>query len=140
MDYVNEYLKAHPRSRQTPTAPRMRCADGTHLSVQASPSHYCLPRDYDGPYSLVEVWCITGPRGKIITPRWGGDKDEPHGFVPVAKVNAFIKRHGGLAKMTERLPAPLGEDIQFRPLKSDDVLGSDPVLQGLTWSPVEEGC
>ena len=93
-DYVNEYLATARR----PIAEHMRCADGTKLSVQASRGHYSKPRSDTGPWTHVEVWCVTGPSGMSIRlPSWGdGGQDDPYAYVPVEKVNAFIERHGGL--------------------------------------------
>lgn len=95
-DYVNEYLA----KAQRPVAPHMRCADGTKLSVQASRGHYSKPRSDTGPWTHVEVWCITGPKGNNVRPttwaEWYNGSCDPYSYVPIEKVNAFIKRHGGL--------------------------------------------
>lgn len=37
------------------TVPAIECADGFTMSVQASRSHYCTPRNDVGPYTAVEV-------------------------------------------------------------------------------------
>jgi hypothetical protein len=38
-----------------PLRPSMVLKDGTVLSVQASETHYCEPRENDGPYTAVEI-------------------------------------------------------------------------------------
>jgi hypothetical protein len=84
-------------------APRTVCKDGTSLSVQASGTHHCLPRDHDGPYTHVEVGYLQGPDGKERTaPRsWSeygagdGVSSSVFCYVPVELVERFIKRHGG---------------------------------------------
>lgn len=71
------------------------CADGTSLSVQASENHYCTPRDNQGPYSEVEVWCISPmPEPGLIT-EFDYSPDEPSGYVPIEAVAQFIDAHGG---------------------------------------------
>lgn len=101
-DYVNDWLesqKVGKTGHSRAVVRRVTCKDGTKLSVQASAMHYCSPEDDDGPWSSVEVWHIEGPTGRAIYPRsfGGGGRDDPWGWVPVALVNLFIKRHGGLA-------------------------------------------
>lgn len=107
-------------------APRIRCADGFDLSVQASWGHYCL--DADGrrpklpmsgpfsdsavapmPYTAVEVgfpsarpepWrCSTAPRDGW---EWYAESPEDptgtvYGYVPVQMVLDLIAAHGGEA-------------------------------------------
>lgn len=87
-----------------PLAPRIICADGTVLSVQASQYHYCSPREDEGPYDSVEVGFIKDGAGVPLTPpedwREHGDGCFPsdvYGYVPVEKVEAFIAEHGGRA-------------------------------------------
>ena len=69
------------------------CVDGTTLSVQASETHYCTPRDNYGPYTEVEVWCIS--KNDVVEFEYS--EDEPSGYVDIKAVVAFIDRHGGLA-------------------------------------------
>lgn len=73
--------------------PRFVCKDGTMLSVQASVSHYCSPRDNAGPYTTIEVWCVTAPVPESWN-EYGGD--EPYGYIPIGMVEEFIKAHGGV--------------------------------------------
>ena len=69
----------------------VKCADGTTLSVQASEYHYCGPRDNEGPYTAVEVWCASAP----VTEFEYSD-DEPSAYVPIEDVVRFIDNHGGM--------------------------------------------
>jgi hypothetical protein len=100
-DYVNEYLAEAKAKEGTWVVEHMRCADGTTLSVQASKGHYSKPHSDTGPWTHVEVWCIVGPKGNSVRPttwaEWYNGRSEPYSYVPIEKVNAFIKRHGGLA-------------------------------------------
>jgi hypothetical protein len=72
-------------------APRITCQDGTTLSVQASENHYCTPRSNYGPYSHVEVWCVTAPFTEFDYNTDG----EPASQVPIEQVVQFIDNHGG---------------------------------------------
>lgn len=71
------------------------CVDGTSLSVQASETHYCTPRNNQGPYSEVEVWCISPmPEPGLIT-EFDYSSEEPSAYVPIEAVAQFIDAHGG---------------------------------------------
>jgi hypothetical protein len=74
--------------------PAINCADGTTLSVQASRTHYCSPRDDIGPYTEVEVWNVSAAE----VPDFEYSGDEPFAYVDINSVVAFIDRHGGLAQ------------------------------------------
>lgn len=72
------------------------CADGTTLSVQASKTHYCSPRDDIGPYTEVEVWNIRCDNEvEVLEFEYNGE--EPSAYVDINAVVAYIDRHGGLA-------------------------------------------
>lgn len=94
IDYVNAHLAAHPG----PVRPRLYCADGYSLSVQASAGHYCRPRTDDATeYSMVEVGFPVTADGKTSRPTALGKPDGGvYAWVPVRDVNVLIKRHGGL--------------------------------------------
>jgi len=78
-------------------ADRVKCVDGTELSVQASSTHYCCPRSDRGPYSHVEVGYPTATPPD--TWAYYADGEYPnvnvYGYVPVELVRAFIQEHGG---------------------------------------------
>lgn len=70
-------------------------ADGSSLSVQASRTHYCAPRNDDGPWMTLEV------RAPELVNGWSVDGSDLEGswyyaFVPVAEVDAYIRERGGL--------------------------------------------
>ena len=71
-------------------SPAVVCADGARLSVQASHTHWCYPRDNYGPYTKVEVWCATHP----ITEFEYSD-DGPSAYVNIHDVVKLIDNHGG---------------------------------------------
>lgn len=70
--------------------PRITCKDGTTLSVQASFGHYCKPRANVGPYTHVEVWCVSAP---VI--EFDYDDDGPSAYIPIEDVAQLIRNHGG---------------------------------------------
>ena len=95
-------LQAHLATKHTQLIPGyfhkelaefITCADGVTLSVQASETHYCEPRDNKGPYTEVEVWCIRNCTAPVT--QFEYEEDEPSGYVPIEKVAAFIDQHGG---------------------------------------------
>lgn len=85
--------------------PRVQCADGVSLSVQAHFGSYSTPRDdYAPSYSTVEVGFIRDADDKPVTPpdSWKSHADgefpsDVYGYVPVDMVEQFIESHGGVA-------------------------------------------
>lgn len=85
-----------PSGRPAPKViPRVVCADGYELSVQASSMHYCTPREDwpAGGWTSVEVMAQEVPAHWA---EYGGDSDI-YAYVPLEEVVAFIQSHGGLA-------------------------------------------
>lgn len=80
--------------------PRIVCADGFSLSVQASSMHYCAPREDDQKfYSTVEVGYPSAPVEELMP--YADDASEPtetvYAYVPTEVVAQIIYRHGGAA-------------------------------------------
>jgi len=79
-------------------------ADGSRLSVQASSSHYCHPReDSLKQYDSFEVWCwesfpFLGDTLKKLVDARHEDDDGPLGWVSAEDVLAIVNEHGGLSK------------------------------------------
>jgi hypothetical protein len=78
---------------------RVECADGAHVSVQASQYHYCAPRNDSGPYTHIEA----GFPSAVPPASWMEfceDADRPtdtvYGYMPVSCVWEFIDAHGGM--------------------------------------------
>ena len=101
----------------TSVRPRVHCADGVSLSIQASEYNYCSPRQrLQRPwneYSLVEVGFIYDKYYRPFSPPdiWRQYQDgtwEVWGYVPVSVVEEFIEAHGG---EVEAPPAPWVEEI-----------------------------
>ena len=74
------------------------CEDGFTVSVQASGTNYCEPRDNSGPYVSVELGFPSNPES-LITP-WAEDPDSltntVYGWVPSDIVLELITKHGGI--------------------------------------------
>ena len=83
-------------------APRIKCCDGTTLSVQASETHYCTPRsNFSGPYSHVEVGfpSVEPPDSwaKYFDGDWEADDrtGSVYAYVPIELVRQYVELHGG---------------------------------------------
>ena len=93
MTPVTEYRPGHTFKNLTPL---VKCADGTTLSVQASETHYCSPRDNHGPYTEAEVWCIKSDNAVEVL-EFEYNDEEHTAYVNINFVVAYIDRHGGIA-------------------------------------------
>jgi hypothetical protein len=106
---INEYLEATRDERNAKgykfltVRPAIVCGDGLELSVQASHTHYCLPRENDGPYSAVEIGFPSDVIPEIM--EWAETSATPtetvYGYVPVEVVDAVIAAHGGIANIPQ---------------------------------------
>ena len=88
---ANEIIKTSTGLCHKPPTDLVKCADGTTLSVQASGGHYCTPRDNQGPYTTVEVWCVSSD----VT-EFEYSEEDPSAYVPIEDVVRFIDNHGGM--------------------------------------------
>lgn len=81
--------------------PRVHCADGFSVSVQASQYHYCRPRiDSAETYEKVELG-YPSAADDLITD-YAEDvsyTDTVYGYVPVEIVDRLIKKHGGIVDL-----------------------------------------
>jgi hypothetical protein len=87
-----------------PINPTVILNSGASLSIQASSSHYCLPREDEGPYTHYE---LAHPRGlgapdlamleKYEEPSCLGDSSGSgiYPYVPKEILDKIINRHGG---------------------------------------------
>lgn len=78
--------------------PRVTCADGFNVSIQASEYHYCQPRDNFGPYQSFELGFPSEAEPLILeyAESDGDPTDAVYGQVPRDVVIAVIEKHGGL--------------------------------------------
>lgn len=98
--WVKNHKASTHRHRTFTECPRIKCADGFDMSVQASYGHYCDPREYlkDGSYSS---WEIGFPSDvEILLRDYCEDEDNPtdtvYGYVPTEVIDAVIAKHGGV--------------------------------------------
>ena len=86
------------------------CNDCFEMSVQASKTHYCAPRNDKGPYTHVEVgypseWeDLLIPFRDTSEPQICGMRPMLYIKVPSDVVRAIIIKHGGLAERSGYLP------------------------------------
>jgi len=73
------------------------CNDGFMVSIQASRTNYCEPRDDAGPYTSVELGFPSMVEPKLMP--WAEDPSQPtntvYGWVPSDVVLEIINDHGG---------------------------------------------
>ena len=78
------------------------CKDGFGMSIQASETSYCTPRDNEGPYTHVEIGFPNAIESMLAG--FAEDPDNPtetvYGWVPVGLVKAVIIKHGGIEEGT----------------------------------------
>jgi len=77
--------------------PRIECADGFTMSVQAREQAYCEPRTNKGPWTAVEVGFPSEKEQLLM--EWAEQPDRPtdtvYGWVPVEVINEVIAKRGG---------------------------------------------
>lgn len=92
---INKYLHENREGRLVRT---LKCKNGLSLSVQASSSHYCSPRNDIGPWCEVEIG-FPSERVEELMP-YAENSDDPCGtvyaYVPIEIVEHVVESHGGL--------------------------------------------
>ena len=81
--------------------PRVHCADGFSVSVQASQYYYCRPRiDSAEKYNAVELG-YPSAADDLITDYAEDNSytDTVYGYVPVEVVDKLIEKHGGIVDL-----------------------------------------
>jgi hypothetical protein len=101
--YSHEYSRRYRGHKGYECFPRIVCADGFSLSVQARHVCYCEPRgDFEPQYYSVEVGYPSSKDDLLMPYAEGGPDcdgtDTVYGYVPVDVVAAVIEKHGGIAK------------------------------------------
>ncbi len=101
MNQLDSIIKVHVADRESP-APRITCADGESVSIQASKFTYCSPRDDFAPWSEVEAGfpsCTPPDSWQKYAEEWEGEPspgtETVYGWLPIELVTEFIKAHGG---------------------------------------------
>ena len=102
LDSIQGFLRGaeHHRRSRIKVLPRLVCADGFSLSVQASQIHGCDPRNETGPYSTVECGALSetvADLAPFLMPEDGIlPKNGIYPHVPVRLVVKIVNDHGGL--------------------------------------------
>ena len=82
---------------------RIICKDGFNVSVQASKTHYCSPRDNNGPYDAVELGFPSRTMGKAFNEYKDDSRsrqtDTVFAYVPVYLIEELLAKHGGIIGM-----------------------------------------
>ena len=81
--------------------PRVVCADGFSMSVQAHDGAYCTPRENNAKiYQEVEVGFPSAEEALLMD--YCEDKKDPtgtvYGYVPTQVVTTVIAKHGGMVE------------------------------------------
>jgi hypothetical protein len=84
--------------RILPTLPRIECADGFSMSVQAGEFLYSTPRENTGPWRAVEIGFPSEACPELMPFAEDADKptDTVYSYVPIRVVAYVIDRHGGI--------------------------------------------
>lgn len=78
------------------------CPDGLRVSIQASRTHYCTPRNNDGPYTHVELGYPNQTPPDYILEYAENDKtpcQTVYSYVPIELVDKWLQEHGGLLNL-----------------------------------------
>lgn len=93
---LQEYL--HTDRESWGQVAKITCEDGFRISIQASATHYCSPRDDTGPWTSVELGYPSESDPLIFT--YAEDIDAPtdtvYGYVPIEIAQQLIDKHGGI--------------------------------------------
>lgn len=95
---INEYLYATNFSHSA-NRPRIICADGFELSVQAGHFYYSIPKkDNQTLYQACEIG-MPSAKEELILPYIECDEDDPtetiYPYTPVSVIDRVIEKHGG---------------------------------------------
>ena len=97
---INEFLQRYRRVRfgMNETRPRVMCADGYSVSVQAGWGIYSTPREDADSYTHVELGYPSAQDAELIpyAQNPGAPLDTVYAYVPVGVVDAVLEKHGGI--------------------------------------------
>ena len=100
---INEYLRKYRKVNEfgmSRTRPRVKCADGYSVSVQAGYGLYSHPRVDADTYTHVELGFPSTE--DYLLGGYAQDENRPlktvYPFVPVDVVDALLARHGGIVE------------------------------------------
>ncbi len=109
-DELQRRLESRPRRLLSDCSrshlPRVFCADGFNVSVQANRYNYCAPRDDEGPWWAVELGFPSAPMPQLAEYCDSDETNAPTAtetvwaYVPLSKVAEVLASHGGLMPET----------------------------------------
>jgi hypothetical protein len=112
MDVLSAYVtrmrdKATENQLSHDQVPPLVCRDGLKLSVQASSSHYCEPKNHVGPWKSMELGFPSRSVPELRSWREDLGDDSPDeecvfGWVPVDMLLKTIEKHGGCDQLEEQ--------------------------------------
>lgn len=98
---LNDYMKNNRTGKNVidnGLVKKITCKSGLTMSVQASFSHYCSPRNNDGPYQQVEVGFPSVKVDSLM--EYVEDASRPtdtvYAHVPTTLVEQIVNDNGGL--------------------------------------------
>ena len=104
MSTIQKHWRKHAKPHKSGycVVPEIRCKDGFAMSVQASATHYCIPRDLlkTGKYAAWEVGFPTKRVAALMPFRErapGKPTESVYSCVPTDVIDTIIEKHGGLA-------------------------------------------
>ena len=100
-EYINANRPVPTNSFYTPPVPKIKCADGFEMSVQASETHYCDPRENFEDASIYTSMEVGYPSAtEPLLMEYAEDENNPtgtvYGWVPVETINKVLENHGGI--------------------------------------------
>jgi hypothetical protein len=128
-DMPSDNADDQPLSNNKPTNPRIFFNNGGSISIQASRTAYCEPRNDEGPYSEMELGFPTQGteipdsllRYEETSQEGMGEDFNPYesvyGYVPVAVIKELINVNGGIK--SGQLP-PMAEENYESSVENDD--------------------
>jgi hypothetical protein len=99
---INEYLAATREKREVSEyylSPRVTCADGFSVSIQANTAAYCAPRDQYGPWHLLEAGFPSEHPGEEMMRHCeqpANPTQTVYGYVPAEVIDRMLESHGGI--------------------------------------------
>ena len=82
--------------------PRITCADGFSVSIQASASHYCQPCTNDATYTHLELGFPSEAESSLMeyADSYGEPTETVYTYVPADTILRILESHGGIVEGT----------------------------------------
>ena len=130
-DWANTWIRAFkeigsftnlPEDGWSKVNKQVKCEDGFEFSMQAGPSMYSDPRAIADHYNSVEIGFPNEPEPLLKEFAEDPDNlsDTVYGWVPVARVNEIIEKHGGICEKQFVLNK-LKDDRSYRSKTQDQI-------------------